>query len=61
MTPRILSAVRDGEESDQLPEEGPAQQVPDDAGGDARDEAQENPGAEDEEDDSVPGARDEEA
>ena len=40
-----------GEESDQLPEEGPAQQVPDDAGGDARDEAQENPGAEDEQDD----------
>jgi hypothetical protein len=27
------------EESDQLPEEGPAEQVPDDAGGDARDDA----------------------
>jgi hypothetical protein len=32
------------EESDQLPEEGPPEQVPDDAGGDARDEAEENPG-----------------
>ena len=34
------------EESDQLPEEGPPGQVPDDAGGDgsARDEAQESPG-----------------
>ena len=33
------------EESDQLPEEGPAGQVPDDdSSGAARDEAQENPG-----------------
>jgi hypothetical protein len=32
------------EESDQLPEEGPAEQVPDDAGGPARKEAEENPG-----------------
>jgi hypothetical protein len=33
------------EESDQLPEEGPAGQVPDDAGGgDARDEAEQSPG-----------------
>ena len=32
------------EESDQLPEEGPGQQVPDDAGGDSRGAAQENPG-----------------
>ena len=33
------------EESDQLPEEAPAEQVPDDDGsGDARDEAGENPG-----------------
>ena len=33
------------EESDQLPEGGPAEQVPDDeAGDDARDEAHENPG-----------------
>ena len=33
------------EESDQLPEEGPAGQVPDDDGGPARDEADENAGA----------------
>ena len=35
------------EESDQLPEEGPAGQVPDDAGGagDSRDDADENAGA----------------
>jgi hypothetical protein len=33
------------EESDQLPEEGPAGQVPDDAGGSgARDEAERSPG-----------------
>ena len=32
------------EESDQLPEEGPAEQVPDDAGGSARDESEESPG-----------------
>jgi hypothetical protein len=33
------------EESDQLPEEGPSHQVPDDAGdGAARDEAEESPG-----------------
>jgi hypothetical protein len=32
------------EESDQLPEEGPPGQVPDDAGGAARDEADESPG-----------------
>ena len=34
------------EESDQLPEEGPAEQVPDDAGGpgDARDDADDSPG-----------------
>ena len=32
------------EESDQLPEEGPSEQVPDDAGGKARDEAQDSPG-----------------
>jgi hypothetical protein len=32
------------EESDQLPEEGPPEQVPDDAGGKARDQAQESPG-----------------
>jgi hypothetical protein len=32
------------EESDQLPEEAPPEQVPDDEGGAARDEAQESPG-----------------
>jgi len=32
------------QESDQLPEEGPAEQVPDDAGGPAREDAQESPG-----------------
>ena len=33
------------EESDQLPEEAPQEQVPDDDGdGEARDEAEENPG-----------------
>jgi hypothetical protein len=32
------------EESDQLPEEAPADQVPDDASGDARDEAKRSPG-----------------
>jgi hypothetical protein len=38
------------EESDQLPEEGPPGQVPDDASGDARDEAQESPGVPGEDD-----------
>jgi hypothetical protein len=33
------------EESDQLPEEAPSEQVPDDGGGDAREEAEENAGA----------------
>ena len=32
------------EESDQLPEEAPPDQVPDDAGGAARDEAERSPG-----------------
>jgi hypothetical protein len=32
------------EESDQLPEEAPPDQVPDDAGGTARDEAEQSPG-----------------
>jgi len=32
------------EESDQLPEEGPAEQVHDDAGKPARDEAKDSPG-----------------
>jgi hypothetical protein len=37
---RLVSMER--EESDQLPEEGPPEQVPDDAGGEARDETEEN-------------------
>jgi hypothetical protein len=32
------------EESDQLPEEAPPDQVPDDTGGSARDEAEQSPG-----------------
>ena len=32
------------EESDQLPEEGPAPQVPDDEQGDAREDAEDTPG-----------------
>jgi hypothetical protein len=32
------------EESDQLPEEGPDEQVPDDDGGQARDDAEDTPG-----------------
>ena len=32
------------EESDQLPEEAPTDQVPDDSGGSARDEAEQSPG-----------------
>jgi hypothetical protein len=39
-----------GEESDQLPEEGPPEQVPDDAGGPARDAAEDSPGVPGEED-----------
>jgi len=43
------------EESDQLPEEGPSQQVPDDAGGsgDARDEAERSAGVPHEEETST--------
>jgi hypothetical protein len=37
------------EESDQLPEEGPSEQVPDDAGGRVRPEAEKSPGVPDEE------------
>jgi hypothetical protein len=46
------------EESDQLPEEGPASQVPDDDGGgadDARDDAEESAGAADEDGDEEEG------
>lgn len=42
-----------GEESDQLPEEAPAGQVPDDTGKDERDEAKESPGARDDDDDAT--------
>ena len=38
------SAERSREESDQLPEEGPAEQVHDDEGGESRDEAERTPG-----------------
>jgi hypothetical protein len=38
------------EESDQLPEEGPAEQVPDDAGGSSRDDAEGTPGVPGEDD-----------
>jgi hypothetical protein len=43
------------EESDQLPEEGPAGQVHDDDGGAARDEAEESPGVPGEHDDTATG------
>jgi hypothetical protein len=38
---------RPKQESDQLPEEGPPDQVPDDSGGEARDDAEENAGVPD--------------
>jgi hypothetical protein len=41
------------EESDQLPEEGPPGQVPDDAGGSARDDAERSPGVPGEEETST--------
>jgi hypothetical protein len=41
-------ASMEREESDQLPEEGPAEQVPDDEGGEARPETEENEPADDE-------------
>ena len=41
------------EESDQLPEEGPPGQVPDDAGGAARDDAEQSPGVPGEEETST--------
>jgi hypothetical protein len=41
-------AAMEREESDQLPEEGPAEQVPDDEGGEARPEADENEPADEE-------------
>ena len=46
------------EESDQLPEEGPGQQVPDDQPGDEREDADRNPGVPGEEEQGTgnPGA-----
>jgi hypothetical protein len=41
---RMMSAMQEREESDQLPEEGPSEQIVDDTGGAARDEAEETPG-----------------
>ena len=40
------------EESDQLPEEGPDEYVPDDQGGAARDEAEDSPGVPGEDDET---------
>ena len=40
----VPGAVAEREESDQRPEEGPSEQVPDDAGGDSRDDAEDTPG-----------------
>ena len=53
MRPRDLSRSPDPgerEESDQLPEEGPDQQVPDDQSGSAREGADETPGVPGEDD-----------
>jgi hypothetical protein len=46
------------EESDQLPEEAPPEQVPDDTGGPARDDAEQSPGVPGEEETATgnPGA-----
>ena len=41
------------EESDQLPEEGPAGQVPEDEGGPAREEAERSPGVPGEEETAI--------
>jgi hypothetical protein len=53
----MLAPMFEREESDQLPEEGPSEQVPDDEGGSrsARKDAQENPGAADEGEDGDKG------
>jgi len=53
-----VSRVSQREESDQLPEEGPESQVPDDDGGgadDARDDAEESAGAANEDGDDQEG------
>ena len=53
-----VSTMSEREESDQLPEEGPESQVPDDDGGgadDARDDAEQSAGAADEQGDEEKG------
>jgi hypothetical protein len=49
------------EESDQLPEEAPSEQVPDDAGGSSREEANRNPGVPGEEERGTGNQPDEQA
>ena len=49
------------EESDQRPEEAPSEQVPDDAGGPAREEADRNPGVPGEEERGTGNQPDEQA
>ena len=49
------------EESDQLPEEGPPRQVPDDEDGDNRGEAERNPGVPGEEERGTGHAEDEQS
>ena len=56
----VPGAVAEREESDQLPEEGPSEQVPDDAGVDSR-EAEESPGVPGEEERGTGHQPDEEA
>ena len=54
---RLAGMERDIEESDQLPEEAPAEQVEDDSPGDARDEAKDSAGAAGEEAGQSTGSR----
>jgi hypothetical protein len=53
-----VTAVQRHEESDQLPEDGPQQQIPEDDASESRGQAEENPGvpAEDEQSTGNPGA-----
>ncbi len=48
---------RDIEESDQLPEEAPSEQVEDDTPGEVREEAKRNPGSADDDSDQATGHR----
>ena len=57
----VPGAVAEREESDQRPEEAPAEQGPDDAGGDARDDAEDSPGVPGEEERGTGHQPDEEA